>query len=527
MQSKLYYLNPSIKKVGLNEEYTREQVEEYIRCSNDVSYFTENYVKIVSLDKGLVPFILRPYQKRLVESYANNKNTITLQPRQGGKTVTTAAFMLWFAIFHPDKTIAILANKAKIAREILDRVIKSLENIPFFLQPGVKVLNKGSVEFGNGSRIFADATSEDAIRGFSVNILYLDEFAHVDNAVKFFESVFPTISSGEDSKIIISSTANGLNLYYKLWKDATDGRNDFVPVEVKLSEIPGRNEEWQRKQIEILGERGFRQEYGNEFLGSSNTLISGYKLQELTWEIPIFRDVETCILAEPEEGHTYVSIVDVSKGVSQDYSTITTIDMNEVPYRTVHTYRDNNIPPIKLPEVVLAIAMKYNNSYILCERNAMGQAVVDSLFYDFDYENIFSTAAGGRKGQTLSLGCGGKFILGVEMSTVVKRIGMATLKAMIEGSKIINFTEDQVLELYNFISKNETFMADKGKHDDLVMNLVLFAWALNQPFFKELSNQDISAAFRDTQPDEYDIVPFGFVADGTEPDDIIKEIWNF
>ena len=504
---KAFYLNPNIKKIGLTEEYSKEQVEEYIKCSKDPVYFIENYVKIISLDKGLVLFKLRGYQKKLIQGYFDNDKVTVLSSRQSGKTSTTVAFILWYVLFNSDKTVGILANKGSTAREILARLYTSLENIPFFLQPGVKALNKGSVEFGNNTRIISSATSDSALRGSSINFLYLDEFAHVPNADEFFKSMFPTISSGETTKIVISSTPCGLNLFHKIWKDAVEHRSAFIPIEVAWHEVPGRDELWKEKQIEVLGEHGFRQEYGNEFLGSANTLIAGYKLQELAWEPPINFDSKTVVLENKKEDHNYVAVVDVSKGVNADYSTVTIIDITEVPYKTVSTFRDNQIRPMVFPQLIVGMAKQYNEAYILVERNSMGQGVVDSIFYDYDYENVFSTANFGRRGQVLSVGASNKFMLGVEMTKNVKRIGSSTLKALVEENKLINFTSDQVLELYNFVAVADSFQADSGKNDDLVMNLVLFAWAINQDYYQDLTNSNIHREFNPIDEEDYDLLP--------------------
>jgi len=517
MQRK-YYLNPSIKKIGIPEQYTSEQLQEYIKCSKDPVYFIENYVYIKSLDKGLVKFKLRGYQLDLINSYHDNNKNIVLSSRQSGKSITTAAYILWYVLFNSDKGVALLANKASLAREILSRILLMLENIPFFLQPGVKTLNKGSIEFGNNSTIMAAATSPSSIRGFSINFLYCDEFAHVDQADEFFESVFPTISSGFTSKIIISSTPKGLNLFHKLWKDAQEGRSDFTPSEITYDKVPGRDQTWKAKQVEIMGEQGFRQEYGNEFIGSSDTLIAGYKLQELTWETPIKSDANYTILKEPMEDRTYIAMVDVSKGVKGDYSTVTIIDITTVPYKIAYTFRDNTIRPINLPGIINSICKRYNDCPVAVERNSMGQSVADSLFYDFDYENVFSTGNSGRKGQILSIGSGNGYTAGIEMTKSVKRIGCANLKAMIEENKLTGFTSEQVSELYSFISKRDSYEADANKKDDLVMNLVMFAWLVQQDYFKELTDKNFSEMFNGQEEKEYDVLGFACSVANTEED---------
>lgn len=511
-----YYLNPKIKRVDLQEEYTPEQIREYVKCSEDPLYFIENYVEINALDHGFIKFKLRGYQTDFINSLHKNNKNIILSSRQSGKTTTTVAYIIWYAIFNPDKMIAILANKAAIAREILARIIAALERIPFFLQPGTKTLNKGNVDFGNGSRIIAAATSADGIRGMSCNFLYLDEFAMVKDDAEFFKSVFPTISGGDTTKIVISSTPKGLNLFYKLFKEAKEGKNDFVPFEISYDMVPGRDEAWKRKQLEILGEYGFRQEFGNEFLGSSNTLIAAHILQSLTWETPIKSEPTYTLLEEPQENHNYVISVDSSRGVGQDYSVAIVIDVTSYPYRVVYTYHDNDIRPIMLPNVLVSLAKKYNNAFLLIERNTVGQTVADSCFYDFEYENIFTTTQG-KKGQELRNSFGRQFKLGVEMTASVKRLGCYMFKTLVEEQKLINLTDKIVMECYTFVGDKGSWAAEKGKHDDLVMSLVLFSWAIDQPFFKNITNSDLRMALMGKEPEE-EVLDF-YVADGRNDDD--------
>lgn len=520
---KNYYINPKIKRIELKEEYTQEQIAEYIKCSQDPIYFIENYAKIISVDKGLINVVLRGYQKDLILSMWKNRNSIILAARQAAKTTSVALFLLWYALFHGDKTIAILANKAATAREILSRITLSLENIPFFLQPGVKVLNKGSIEFGNNSRIFAAATSSSSIRGFSASIIYMDEYGFVDNAEEFFKSTFPTISSGKETKTILSSTPNGLNHFYKLWKDAIERRNNFVPFEISWDMVPGRDENWKQEQLEILGEHGFRQEYGNEFLGSSNTLISGHVLQSLTWETPIATDNTKVVLQNPKENHNYIVTVDSSRGVGEDYSVAIVIDVTTFPYNIVCTYRDNNIRPILLSNVIVDIAKKYNNAFLLIERNTIGQTVAESCFYDLEYENIFTTTQG-KKGQELRNSFGNSFKLGVEMTSQVKRLGSYMLKTLVEEKKIISFTDIIVSEFYTFINKNNTWVAETGKNDDMVMSLVLFSWAVTQPFFKDITSSDLRLSLME---EENSNQPISFwVSDGKETENT-DNTWLF
>lgn len=500
---KTFYLNPKIKKSNLEEKYDKETLLEYMKCASDPSYFIENYIKIINLDSGLQNFSLRGYQREMIKKYHENNKVIVLSARQSGKTTTTAAYILWYVCFNPEKTAIILANKAATAREILSRITLMLENVPFFLQPGVNILNKGSIEFGNNSKIIATSTSSDSIRGFSCNLLYLDEFAHVPNSVEFFKSSYPTITSGKSTKIIISSTPNGLNLFYKLWTEAKNGENDFVNFEIHWKEVPGRDEVWKKDQLAILGPDGFAQEFENEFIGSSNTLISSSYLKEL----PICRGIKENnieILEQPKENRVYCISVDVSRGTGNDYSAFVVLDITEYPIKIVVIFKDNNIRPLLLPEIILQYAKKYNNAFILVERNGNGLDVVDVLYHEFEYENIFSTKSKQKIGQVLSLGISKHYIGGVEMTKSVKRVGCSNLKSLIEEKKLINFNEDILIELYNFVRKADTFQADAGEHDDLVMCLVLFSWAITEDFYKELTKTD----FRKELIKEYNLEGF-------------------
>lgn len=407
-------------------------------------------------------------------------------------SITTASYILWYVFFHPDSTVYILANKAATAREILARVKAAYERTPFFLQPGASVWNKGSIELGNTSKIVAAATTSDSIRGQTANLVALDEFAFVENAEDFFKSTYPVISSGETSKIIITSTPNGLNYFHKLWKDAEENRSDFVSYEISWDKVPGRDEKWKRKQIALLGEHGFRQEYGNEFLGSSNTLISGNVLQSLTWETPltISDDNVWKILEQPKEGHRYIVILDPSRGQEVDYTSMVVIDYTEIPYKIVATYHSNDIRPLLVPSIIVNLGKKYNEAYLLIERNSIGQAIVESCWYDLEYENIFG-ASTKDAGQRLTIGFSKTVKQGIEMTTPIKKIGCSNLKTLVEEKKLIGFTDDIFGELCTFVSTKNSWGASQGKHDDLVMCLVLFSWVSTQKFFKEFSELDI------------------------------------
>lgn len=513
----IYYNgNVNIKKAGVHQEYTPEQLAEYIKCKEDPIYFIKNYVKIVSLDDGLVHFDMWEFQEKMIETFFENRWSINLLPRQMGKTITVAAFILHYAIFNSQKSVGILANKGATAREILSRVKRMIENLPFFLQPGVKEYNKGTVEFGNGSSVMAAGTSNDAIRGFSFNVVYLDEFAFVDNADEFFTSTYPVISSGKDTKVIITSTPNGMNLFYKLWTEANSKRNKFIPIKVHWSENPNRDEKWKEETLANIGQRQFDQEYGCKFYGSSGTLISGEKLSCLTWDDPMMQDDKMTTYENPIEGHTYLCTVDVAEGVGSDFSVIHVTDITSMPYRQIVVYRDNRISPIVLTEVVHRIATKYNEAYILVETNSIGSQVGVFLHNEYEYENLIITSVKAQENVISGGFSGSATDYGLRTTKKSKRIGCTNLKTLIEEDILLIRDFETVSELQTFSSRGQSYEAEDGKHDDIVMTLVLLGWISTQDYFIDLVNNDARAKTMENRMSqiEAELTPFGYIQDG-------------
>jgi hypothetical protein len=474
---------------------TQDQVNEYVRCATDAEYFINRYVKIITLDKGLVNIDLYPYQKDAVPVIVNNRQVIIKAGRQIGKTTLTVGIILWYVLFHEAKTVAILANKAKTAREILNRIKVAYEELPHWIQQGVRVWNKGDIELENMSRVLADSTASSAIRGWSINFLYLDEFAFVPNniAEEFFTSVYPTITSGETAKILISSTPNGMNHYYKMWIDAIEGRNGFKTIDANWRSVPGRTAEWAERQRKALGDEKYMQEMECEFHGSSGTLISGRVLKTLAFVKPETFEgiVGLCFYEKPQKGRKYVLVADTSRGKGLDYSAFVIIDVTEIPYRVVCTYKDNDISPILYPSIIAKMAKWYNEAYALVEINDNGQQVVDSLFDDYEYENILSTQVSKNK-VVLSWAMGGTGAArGIITTKSVKRLGCSLMKSLIESYQLTFQDFNIISELSTFINKRNSYEADEGSNDDLVMCLVLFSWMTNQPFFSDLCNTNI------------------------------------
>ena len=490
---KHYLGNPNLKRVNMPMQLTEDQVREFVRCSQDPVYFIENYVKIITLDKGFVQICLYPFQRQAITDINENRRVIVKAGRQVGKTTMVVGYILWYILFNEDKFVAILANKAPTAREILNRIKIAYESLPLWLQQGVRVWNKGDIELENNCRVMATSTASSAIRGYSISLLYLDEFAFVPTNIadEFFTSVYPTISSGTQSKILISSTPNGMNHYYRMWTEAVEGQNGFKHIEANWRQVPGRDQAWADDQRRILGEEKFLQEMECEFMGSAGTLLSAAALKSLAFISPMhLSDGGIKIYQQPVENHNYVVVVDTSRGKGLDYSAFTVIDVSVVPYKLVATYKNNEISPLVYPSVLHKIGKYYNNAYALIEINDNGQQIADSLFDDYEYENILSTMEIKKK-MTLNWGYGKKSTRGIRTTKSVKRLGCSILKNLIESQKLIIQDFDTITELSTFIAKGSSFEADEGSHDDLVMCLVLFSWMTNQAFFTDLSNVNI------------------------------------
>ena len=502
-----YLGNPSVKRDGVESQFTRDEILEYKRCMDDPIYFAQKYVKIISLDDGLVPFSLYPYQEKMFSHFNDNRFSIVLACRQSGKSISSVVYLLWYACFHPEKTIAILANKGAVAREMLARITLALENLPFFLQPGCKALNKGSIEFSNNSRIIAAATSGSSIRGLSINLLFLDEFAFVENDAQFYTSTYPVVSAGKDTKVIVCSTANGVgNVYHKLWEGATTNTNEFVPFRVDWWDVPGRDEKWKEQTVANTSELQFEQEFGNTFHGRGNTLIGANHLLAQKAIDPIEYKENVYVYKKGKHKHDYIMTVDVAKGRGQDYSTFTIIDISTDPFEQVCVFRDNNISPMLLPDLIYKYARMYNDAYIIVESNDQGSVVCNGLYYDLEYENMFVESAVKANA------------IGATMTRRVKRIGCSTIKDLIEQKKLNINDAQTIIEMTTFVSKGNSFMAMAPNHDDLMMNLVLFAWFTTTDIFQSITDIDMKNLLYKEQLKaiQDDMIPFGFIENAVD-----------
>tara|TARA_A100001011_G_scaffold203393_1_gene211733 strand:+ start:135 stop:1775 length:1641 start_codon:yes stop_codon:yes gene_type:complete len=532
----VYLGNPNLKKANVPVEFTQEQIIEFDKCSKDPLYFISNYVKIVSLDEGLIPFSMYKFQEKMIDNMHENRFSIYKLPRQSGKSTTIVSYLLHYALFNPNSNIAILANKSSTARDILGRLQLAYENIPKFLQQGVLNWNKGNIELENGSKIVAAATSSSAIRGGSFNIIFLDEFAFVPAQIaeQFFNSVYPTISSGQKTKMIIVSTPHGMNMYYKLWTDAENGNNDYKPLEVHWSEVPGRDEKWKEMTIRNTSEEQFSQEFECEFLGSIDTLINPAKIKVMPYMAPLQSQKGLDVFEKPDPKKIYACTVDVARGLNKDYSAFLIFDVTQMPFKVVAKYRNNDIKPLLFPSIIEKTCKAYNKAHVLVEVNDIGAQISDALHFDLEYENVLMTTQKGRAGQVLGQGFSARGSqLGVRMTKQVKKVGCSNLKTIVETDKLVINDFNIIEEMSTFSRRHNSWMAEEGCNDDLMTCLVVFGWLSNQVYFKELTNADVRSKLYEEQANiiEQDMAPFGFLDDGVneheeETVDEYGDVWR-
>ena len=521
MSDNVYLGNPNLKKANTPINFTQENILEFMKCKDDPVYFARKYIKIVSLDSGLVPFSLYDFQEKLIRNFHESRFNICKMPRQTGKSTTCVSYLLHYAVFNDNVNIAILANKASTARDLLGRLQLAYENLPKWMQQGIIAWNKGSLELENGSKISANSTSSSAVRGGSYNVIFLDEFAFIPNHIAddFFASVYPTISSGQSTKVIIVSTPRGMNHFYRMWHDAERSKNEYVPTEVHWSEVPGRDDAWKEQTIANTSEQQFRVEFECEFLGSVNTLISPAKLKNLVYENPINRNAGLDVHQEPIKNHQYLITVDVARGLGNDYSAFIVVDITSFPYNIVAKYKNNEIKPMLFPSIIHDVAKGYNDAFLLIEVNDIGDQVASIIHYDLEYDNLLMASMRGRAGQVVGTGFSGKKTqLGVRTTSAVKKLGCSNLKTLLEDDKILVKDYEIISELTTFSQKHNSFEAEEGCNDDLAMCLVLFAWLVAQDYFKEMTDNDIRKRLYEEQRNqiEQDMAPFGFIQDGLE-----------
>ena len=504
-----YLGNPNVKRDGVEQEWTTELVEEYMKCSKDPQYFAAKYIKVISLDEGLVKFNLYPYQIDMFRHFNEHRFSIVLACRQSGKSISACAYLLWYTLFTPEKTVAVLANKGATAREMLSRITLMLENIPFFLQAGAKALNKGNIEFSNNSRIIASATTGSSIRGLSVNLLYLDEFAFVERATEFYTSTYPVVSAGKDTKVIITSTANGIgNQFHKIWEGAVQKTNEYTDFRVDWWDVPGRDEKWKDETIANTSQLQFDQEFGNTFFGTGNTLINAETLLgfRASPHVGVLEAGDLLIYEEPKPKHEYIMTVDVARGRGQDYSTFNLIDISVRPFVQVAVYRNNTISPLLFPNIIYKYAKLYNEAYCIVESNDQGSLVTHGLYHDLEYENMHVSNA--VKADSL----------GIEMTRKSKRLGCSGIKDLLENNKLLIRDENTILEISTFVSKGVSYEAQDGNHDDLMMNLVMFGYFCSTQYFSDMTDINLKEMlFRQRMKEIDDDLPgFGYINTGID-----------
>jgi hypothetical protein len=527
-----YLGNVNLKKIGTPISFTEEQIQEYYKCSQDPVYFIDNYCMIVTLDHGIQPFKLYDCQKTKIKLIHDNRKVILMEGRQQGKTTSAAAYILWYTIFQESKSVAILANKSTTAREIMSRYQLMYEYLPIWMQQGIKVWNKGDVELENGSKVFTSATTASGIRGKSVNMLYIDEASIIPNNIAdaFFTAVYPVISAGQTTKILITSTPLGYNHFWKFWNDAMNKRNDFVPMFIPYWEIPGRDEKWAEEQRRQLGDLKYNQEVLCKFLGSALTLIRSDIIEQMSYDDPVYSKDGLDLYEMAEKGHTYVIVADTAKGVGGDYSAFVIIDVTEVPYKMVGKYRDNTIAPMLYPSVIYRLAKEFNDAYVLVEINSSEQ-VSHILYHEYEYENILFVQRD-AKGQKISGGFAGagKTQLGVNTDKKVKRMGCFNFKSLLEEKKLLIPDADVISEISTFIESRGSYAADEGYHDDLVMPLVLFGWLTSNPYFKEITDVNLREIMyrQKIKQIEEEMLPVGFINDGQQDEMFVEsgDVWS-
>ena len=532
MSDTSYLGNANLKKIGTTISFTEEQIQEYYKCSEDPVYFIDNYCMIVTLDHGIQPFKLYDCQKTKIKLIHDNRKVILMEGRQQGKTTSAAAYILWYTIFQESKSVAILANKSTTAREIMSRYQLMYEYLPIWMQQGIKVWNKGDVELENGSKVFTSATTASGIRGKSVNMLYIDEASIIPNNIAdaFFTAVYPVISAGQTTKILITSTPLGYNHFWKFWNDAMNKRNDFVPMFIPYWEIPGRDEKWAEEQRRQLGDLKYNQEVLCKFLGSALTLIRSDVIEQMSYDDPIYSKDGVDLYEMAEKGHTYVIVADTAKGVGGDYSAFVVVDVTNVPYKMIGKYRDNTIAPMLYPTVIYRLAKEFNDAYVLIEINSSEQ-VAHILYHEYEYENILFVQRD-AKGQRISGGFAGagKTQLGVNTDKKVKRMGCFNFKSLLEEKKLLIPDADVISEISTFIESRGSYAADEGYHDDLVMPLVLFGWLTSNPYFKEITDVNLREIMyrQKIKQIEEEMLPVGFINDGQQDEIFVDsgDVWS-
>ena len=509
----------NLLKSDIKQEYSSLQIQEIIRCKTDIVYFLKTYVKIINLDKGLVPFKLYDYQKEFIELTQNNKRVIALQSRQSGKTITICGYILHYMIFNDFKYIAILANKGRTARSILTKIKNMYKSLPLWIQQGVSEWNKSNIVLGNKTEIIAEATSESSIRGDSVSLLYIDECAFISENLwtPFWNSTYPTISSSKNSKIIMSSTPFGLNHFYKLYIDAKNNINGYRHFEVFWNRVPNRDNEWKEKIITEIGLQRWLQEFECQFQGSAGTLIDGSTLQNLVFINPVETrfDNKFKIFEYPQKDHNYVMFADFGEGGGGDATVFQIIDISDNIWKQVAVFRDRDLLYREVPAVMAKIGEFYNSALIVGESNNIGLGILDELNEEYEYENLFfgDIIENPKKGTISHVE-----YFGIKMTKKSKSYGNRYLKGYIEGHKLLINDFETIGELSTYIKIKNSYEAEQSKMDDMVTPLVLFSYFMqNKEWVEQWLDIDAYTKRKTTEEMiEDELLPLGFFHDGED-----------
>ena len=526
--------DPELRKGQILFEYTEWELEEMRKCAENVVYFANKYCKVMT-DDGIQKINLRDYQVQILDQYQTHRKNIFVSPRQSGKTITSSIFLLWYLLFNFEKNAMIMANIGDTAAELMDKIKVIMKGLPFFLKPGLIVYNVMTMKFDNGCRIMAKTTTKTSSIGYTIHMLYMDEFAHINpNFInQFFKSVYPTISSSQIARVIITSTPNGMNKFWELYKGAIEGENEFNPIRVEWWQIPNRDEEWKRKEIAALGsEEDFNQEYGCQFLSSSRLLLDSYTLKRLknSEEQFIFHELspfenspidysnliwhpkfDPASIFEKDGQRFYVSI-DTASGGGGDYSVANIFKVAPMPSNVIKNkkffedesdffcllqvgiFRSNiiEIDEFKvLLEILIGGVLGVDNTRIVLELNYKGEILMDKLL---DCEEFFDEMFVYTKHSEAS----SRLKPGIKLTVKNKEKFCYDLKINTRSSKIIPCSKNGIHELANFgINPNGSFSSQIGK-DDEAMTLV----NINCIF----DNGD----FQETVSDLYDIIPEKF-----------------
>ena len=526
--------DPELRKGQILFEYTEWELEEMRRCAEDVVYFANKYCKVMT-DDGIQKIDLRDYQIQILNQYQTHRKNIFVSPRQSGKTITSSIFLLWYLLFNFEKNAMIMANIGDTAAELMDKIKVIMKGLPFFLKPGLIVYNVMTMKFDNGCRIMAKTTTKTSSIGYTIHMLYMDEFAHINpNFInQFFKSVYPTISSSQIARVIITSTPNGMNKFWELYKGAIEGENEFNPIRVEWWQIPNRDEEWKRKEIAALGsEEDFNQEYGCQFLSSSRLLLDSYTLKRLknSEEKFIFHELspfenspidysnliwhpkfDPTSIFEKDGQRFYVSI-DTASGGGGDYSVANIFKVAPMPANIIKNkkffedesdffcllqvgiFRSNiiEIDEFKvLLEILIGGVLGVDNTRIVLELNYKGEILMDKLL---DCEEFFDEMFVYTKHSEAS----SRLKPGIKLTVKNKEKFCYDLKINTRSSKIIPCSKNGIHELANFgISPNGSFSSQIGK-DDEAMTLVNINCVFD------------TGDFQETVSDLYDIIPEKF-----------------